>query len=323
MYDNCTFWLDRVDIGEETFSNLSNILTNVKEEISHETGESKIRGILKNLSIMQNEAGISIKGSLSRFYYWDDDEGKRGNLFPLDRRETEKAIKLMTDELGGVPMDKAKVRSLEFGSFIPVKKDVSEYLKRCGDYPRLQRCLFQDETLYYKHKGRRQPKMLCLYDKRKDAINKGYTITEGFDDYNLLKYELRLKGSIGRQLKCGEVTGITLYEKSFYNKLKDSYYKEFKKIIKIPYIEFEFLKCIKSVGDAEEMLLSTLIQEKGINVIENFIKMLQKKGVFSDRANYSRLRKKLNKIMQRTSPLNFDPLLRELENGITNMCLYA
>lgn len=110
---------------------------------------------------------------------------------------------------------------MEFGSFIPVKKEVSEYLKRCRDYRRLERCSFQEETLYYKHRGKRQPKMLCLYDKKKDAIHKGYTIPEGFENYNLLKYELRLKGSIGRQLKCSEVIGETLYEKSFYGKLKD------------------------------------------------------------------------------------------------------
>lgn len=66
-----------------------------------------------------------------------------------------------------------------------------------------------------------------------------------------------------------------------------------------------------------------LIQEKGIDIIEDFIKRLKVEYVFNDRANYSRLRKKLNEIMQRTSPLNFDPLLREVENGITNMCLYA
>ena len=196
MYDNIRFWLDRCEIREDAFQALPTYLTNAKDNIDRETGETKTAGFVANLRMMVNESGVSVQGSLSRFYHWDEDNGKRGNLYPLNRHDTQKANEMLSQRLGGVPMEKAKVRALEFGDWMPVNYPVAEYLKRCGAYPRLQRFQFKAETLYYRHKGKGQPKTLCLYDKRADAKAKGNELPQGFEDYNLLKYELRLNGSI-------------------------------------------------------------------------------------------------------------------------------
>lgn len=322
MYDNIRFWIDRIEIGEEVFQTLPSILHDAKEEIDIETGESKTKGFLANLRVSIYEAGMSVQGSLSRFYHWEEDNGKRGNLYPLNRHDTQKAIEMLSQKLGGVPMQKAKVRALEFGTFILVNYPVSEYLKRCGDYPRLMKIQVSKSTIYYKHKGKSQPKTLCLYDKKTQAKHNGYELPEGFEDYNLLKYELRLNGSIGRQLKCGEVTGETLYDNSFYKRLTQTYQKEFDKITKLPQTTIKAQDYIKSVSDGVEVLLSRMIREAGIEVIDSFIDELKGRNVFADRANYSRLKKKLSTIATKTSTGD-DLLLREMENGIFNICIYV
>ncbi len=322
MYDNVRFWIDRLVIGEGVFQALSTYLTNVKEIIDRETGEAKTTGYIANLRVMINESGMSVKGSLSRFYHWEEDNGKRGNLYPLNRHDTQKAIEMLSQKLGGVPMQKAKVRALEFGDWLPVRLPVAEYLKRCGSYPRLERFQFKAETLYYRHRGKAQPKTLCLYDKKADAKAKGYELPQGFEDYNLLKYELRLNGSIGKQLKWGEVTGETLYDRAFYKRLTDTYQQEFAKIKKLPQPNSRISESIKSVCDGVEVLLSRLIRQSGVEVIDAFIDELKIHNTFADRANYSRLRKKLTTIVSKTIKSD-DVLVWEIENSIMNRCLYV
>lgn len=322
MYDNVRFWIDRFEIGEEVFESLPNHLSNAKDYIDRETGEVNTMGCVANLKIKVNESGMSVQGSLSRFYHWDDDNGKRGNLYPLDRHDTQKAIEMLSKKLGGVPMRKAKVRSLEFGDWMPVIYPVAEYLKRCGGYPRLGRFQFESETLYYRHKGKSQPKTLCLYDKKADAKKKGYVLPQGFEDYNLLKYELRLKGSIGKQLKWGDVTGETLYDNAFYRRLTQTYLNEFYKIKKLPQSDSRLSESIKSVGDGVDVLLSRLIRQNGIDVIGSFIEELKSQHVFADRANYSRMKNKLTAIVNKTS-IGGDSLIMEMEQGIINRCLYV
>lgn len=323
MYDNVRFWIDRFEIGEEVFQSIPSHLTNAKDNIDRETGEAKTIGYLANLRVMVNESGMSVQGSLSRFFHWEQDNGKRGNLYPLDRHDTQKAIEMLSQKLGGVPMQKAKVRALEFGDWMPVSFPVAEYLKRCGGYPRLERFQFKAETLYYRHRGKGQPKTLCLYDKRADAKVKGYELPQGFEDYNLLKYELRLNGSIGRQLKWGEVIGETLYDKAFYKRLSDTYKQEFFKIKKLPQPNSRISESIKSVGDGVEALLSRFIRQSGVEVIDSYIEELKSQQTFADRANYSRLRSKLTTIANKTSKEDDDALVREMEIGVINRCLYV
>lgn len=219
-------------------------------------------------------------------------------------------------------MQKANVRALEFGDWMPVNFPVAEYLKRGGGYPRLERFQFKAETLYYWHRGKNQPKTLCLYDKRADAKAKGYELPQGFDGYNLLKYELRLNGTIGKQLKWGGVTGETLYDKGFYKRLSQTYRQEFLKIKKLPQPNSRISESIKSVGNAADALFSRLIRQSGVEVIDLYIEELKSQHAFADRANYSRLRSKLSTIANKTSIME-DTLISEMDNGIINRCLYV
>ena len=230
---------------------------------------------------------------------------------------------MLSQRLGDVPMHRAKVRALEFGDWMPVSFPVAEYLKRCGGYPRLERFQFKADTLYYRHKGENLPKTLCLYDKRDAAKAKGYELPQGFEDYYLLKYELRLNGSIGKQLNWGEVTGETLYDKGFYRRLTQTYQQEFFKIKKLPQQNSRISESIKSVGDGVDVLLSRLIRQLGVEIRDSYIDELKSQHTFTERANYSRLRSKLTILANKTPKDGDDALVREMGNGVVNRCLYV
>lgn len=179
MYDKVRFWIDRFEIGEEIFQSLPTYLTRAKDDTDREIGETKIKGYLANLRVMVNESGISMKGSLLRFFHCDEYNGKYGNLYPLNRHDTKKAIEMLSQRLGGVPIQKAKVRALEFGDWMSVNFSVAEYLNRCGSYPRLERFQFKAETLYYRYRERTRSRPYVCMIKEPMPKQKGMNCHRG------------------------------------------------------------------------------------------------------------------------------------------------
>lgn len=165
---------------------ISGYLDKAKEQTDLKTGEVCIFGSLDGLKVSIYTGGYSIIGSLAKYLY-------PSNVYPLDRHSTIQAIEKLSDALH-IDMREAKVTGLEFGTQFVMRKPVDEYLKKLGDMPKLARYHFDVGTLYYKHKGKQQPKVFCFYDKRADADAKGLIMPDGFAGTNLLKYEMRLNG---------------------------------------------------------------------------------------------------------------------------------
>ena len=297
------------------FNSLPSRLDNARQSIDLSTGESDGFGYLDGLRVTIKPSGISIKGSLSRFFYKDDNVG---NLFTLDRHTTRQAIEKLSERLG-FDVGCAKVRALEFGTYFMLREDVTKYLELMGAFPRLERVHYLPETLYYRHRGKQQSKTLILYDKRKDSIAKNYHLPDGFTDSNILKYELRLNGSLSKQIQWGEITASTLYDKEFYLRMIEIYKDMFHKIIKHRQMKQDSIKAIKSVGDAVEVLMARLIIQSRTDIVGDYLEELKSNKVFGDRANYSRLKSKLESLTSRCKLTESNELMEELNDCITNV----
>ena len=318
MYDNCTLWLDNFVVGEEVIKGLPLRLQNARQSVSIDTGETYSFGYIDGLRVNIYLSGISIKGSLSKFFYSNEDN--RGNLLNLNRHTTRQAIEKLSERLG-VDADMAKVRSLEFGTYFVMINPVADYLNQMGVSPRLRRINVMEQTLYYKHRSKQSPKVLKIYDKRAEAVQKGYKLPSGFENANLLKYELTLNGSIGKRLKWGEVTASTLYNGEFYRRLMQMYIDCYFMIEKRPQLksDIDMAKNIKSVGDACNALMARLLNQSGIDLIDSFVSELKSQSVFVDRANYTRLKKKLNEIAAKSGFTMSNDLISELDDCIINI----
>lgn len=315
MYDNCRLWIDRFQIDDDVFHSIPSRLDNARQSIDLTTGECNGFGYLDGLRVTIKESGISIKGSLSRFFYKDDNVG---NLFTLDRHTTQQAIEKLSDRLG-VDVGVAKVRALEFGTYFILRENVIKYLDLMGTFPRLERVHYHPETLYYRHKGKQQSKTIILYDKLKDSIVKGYHLPDGFSESNILKYELRLNGSLSKQIEWGEITAATLYDKDFYSKMIALYKGMFHKISKHRQMKQDSVKGIKSVGDAVEVLMARFILQSRTDIVGDYLEELKSQKAFEDRANYSRLKKKLESVATRCKITESNELMDELNDCITNV----
>ena len=310
MYDKIVIWKSR--IGDE-YPHLVTLLEDAKEQTDLETGEIKTYGSLQGLRVGIYPTAIRIEGSLPKFLY----EG--GNVIPLHRHTTEEAVKKLSDALQ-INLDDARVSALEFGANFLIRHKPAEYLKRMGELPRRQRYTFNIDTLYYKHKGKEQPDTFCLYDKISDAKAKGMPIPQGFEDKNLLRVELRLNGSLAKQMGVPEVKASTLYDRAFYNKIRCRFINTYFSISKLNKLNTHFMESIKTPKDAVDGFLGLMLAKAGgMQEIDAYLEELKANQVFSERINYKRTRDALYKAASKAKLSSKDELVAELDDCFINL----
>ena len=312
-YDKVTLWISR-DFAKHDISKMADRLNIGKVSEDIKTGVITMAGTMKGMSLYIKPNGISIMGSLPKFLYDD-------NIHPLTRKTTGEAIAALSEGLG-FDIGNALVTGLEFGMNFPVSNPVSDYLLKLGELDRMLRYKFSQSTLYYKPKGRKQPKVLCFYDKVADVKAKGMSIPAGFEDANILKYEMRLKGRLSHQLKVDNITASTLSDRGFYKMLIGLYQSYYRAIYKQKQTNNDDMNNVKSVSDALELLFGRLLNEGEQGKIDDFINELKQNKVFDNRNYYTRLKGKLKTFASKAGGGLDDELIKELDNDVMNLGAY-
>lgn len=314
MYDKVKIWIDRAIVGEQ-YPTIANYLDAAKQETDLQTGEVKTFGSLEGLKVSIFVGGLSVVGSLPKFMFGS-------NVYPLDRHTTAQAIEKMGDALH-IPIGEAAVTGVEFGTNFLMMHQVPDYLSKLGNMPRLSRYHFEPSTLYYKGTGKQQPKVFAFYDKIADATAKGMEYPEDMKGANLLKYEMRLNSRLPQQLGVPEVKASTLAETPFYRMMIKRYQDGYFSIAKLNQIKTDVMSEIKTVSDAFNVFVARLISQTGQTQIGGFLDELKEAGVFDDRKNYSRLKKKIQEVATKANITVSDELMRELDDEIRNCGAYV
>lgn len=310
MYDKVKLWAARTRATPD----VSKFLDRAKDQIDHDTGEVCTFGSLEGLKVSIYTGGISIIGSLAKYLY-------PNNIYPLDRHTTAQAIEKLSDSLH-ISLGDAKVTGLEFGTQFVMAHPVENYLSKLGDMPKLLRYHFDVGTLYYKPKGKQQLKVFAFYDKKADAVAKDMALPVGFDEANLLKYEMRINGRLPQQLGVPEVTAATLSEISFYRLMVKRYQESYFAISKNNQIKTDVMDEIKTVSDAFDVFVARLISQSDQTQIAGFLEELKEAKVFDDRKCYSRLKKKIQEVATKAGVTVSDELIKELDDEIKNIGAY-
>lgn len=307
MYDTLKLYLRQdsvkdVDLLAETPVFLENITEHSKND------EIYYSGSLNNLRMYVSEKGVSINGSIAKYYLSD-------NMQTLRRQDTEQAIQKLSDDLH-LPIKKANVSRIDFAhNFImQYKPDVYyPYLGESQYFNRFQ----QPKSLYYSNDSR----TLLFYDKPVEAKSKGYRIPEVWSDQNVLRYEIRYRRRLSKQFKEPEVRARTLYDEQFYIKLTDRYVSDFKSIhknVKIS-LDSENMATVKDFWDQMALLSIERIGQAGaVDLVEE----LRAKEVFDKPEYYSRLKKQIRDKSKKFQASDSTPLIDELESKISALKRY-
>ena len=270
---------------------ISGYLDNGNESSNVKTGEVSVFGNVENIKVMQYFGGYSIQGSLPKFLYGN-------NVCQLTRKEVGQAIEKLSDRLH-LPLNDARVTSIEVGANICLTKQHTAYTRLLGDMPRMQRVSMAD-TLYYQGSGKVQPKEYYFYDKVAEVKKHGGTMPQGLEAANMMRYEMRLNGRLPFQLSIPEFKGSTLQDREVYQELINRWLNGYLSINKLVNMEDEHLKKGMSVKEAQEVFIAQQIAKGGSSMIDEFIAKLKQNECFDNRLYYNRVKSNLQKLASKT-----------------------
>ena len=270
---------------------ISGYLDNGNESSNVKTGEVSVFGNVENIKVMQYFGGYSIQGSLPKFLYGN-------NVCQLTRKEVGQAIEKLSDRLH-LPLNDARVTSIEVGANICLTKQHTAYTRLLGDMPRMQRVSMAD-SLYYRGSGKVHPRQYYFYDKVAEVRKSGGTMPQGLEAANMMRYEMRLNGRLPFQLSIPEFKGSTLQDRKVYQELINRWLNGYLSINKLVNMEDEHLKKGMSVKEAQEVFIAQQIAKGGSSMIDEFIAKLKQNECFDNRLYYNRVKSNLQKLASKT-----------------------
>jgi len=312
MFDSIKLWMPQERTGT------SDILAQTPvylQSITEHTKAGRIHysGLLKNLNIYVSERGVSVKGSLAKFHLGD-------NIQTLTRSDTEQAVNRLSDELH-LSMQKADISRVDFACNFIMKHKPEIYYPYLGESQYFDRHT-KANSLYYESGSRTK----LFYDKLSEAKSKHVNIPERLKDSNILRYEIRYKRRLGKQLHEPEITAGTLFKEAFYIKLVERYVSEYQSIHKnaeISELESCFNTAIMNTPkDVKDQLAIIGLMAIGQNRFTELVEEWRAKDVLAKPEYYSRLKRDMRELSKEIESSGSNPLIEELDKKISRVKMH-
>lgn len=305
MYDTIHIFKHEDRAGNR-LAHTPQLLDNVSEHLRD--NRYSVSGSLNNLNVNVFESGVSVKGSLAKYFLND-------NIQTLRRQDTARAIEQLSDELQ-FDVNEAHITRLDFAHNFVMDNKPEVYYPYLGEAQYFKR-LIQPESLYYKNGNRTK----LFYDKLSEAKYRAVTVPEMLSGRYLLRYEIRYSKRLSKQLKEPEVKAGTLSDESFYIKLIDRYVSEYLSIHKNAGFNFDEDN-MATPKDFWIQLALIKADEIGQDRLMQQIEEWRAKGIFSKPEYYSRLKKEIRDKSQKYKASESGHLVAELDEKISALKRY-
>ena len=307
MYDTINLWLPIDKAGSFDISKTMQHLSNITEH-TRDDGQIYASGYLKNYKVNISGQGVSLKGSLAKYFLPD-------NFHTLSRSDSARAFEMMSDELC-LPIQKANVSRIDFSQNLLMDFEPQAYynfLGECQYYHRQP----QSKSLYYTN-GLRQK---LFYNKIAEGKAKGLSLPDVWNGQNVLRYEMRFTSRLPKQFNKAEITASSLSDEQFYMTVFDKWLAEYEAINKLHSINFN-LSDMNSPKDFWKqinlMAVNVIGQDKIMQEIEN----LRHQKAFNKPEYYSRLKKEIRELCKIPEMTASSDLVAELDKKIKSSKRY-
>lgn len=302
MYDNLDLTVHKAVCPNTDFIQfVPQYLTNISTHGVNQFGEY-VTGYLDNLKVSIAENRVKIYDSSLCKYYLGD------NFKTLSKGDTKRAIEKISDCLQ-LPFHLANVTRIDFAQNLIMQHNEKVYYPYLGEaqyYNRLE----QNNGLYYNN----QLRQLLFYGKEYEQKVKKQPIPELYKNRNVLRFELRFRKQIRKQLKQPEITAGLLSDEVFYCNLVKRWRSEYLAIQKI---NSKLIK-MKPTGSKKEfieILALFTILELGQPAIINKVKEWQESGEISKKQAYD-IRNSIKNISKTPMDEKGNDLINELNRKI-------
>lgn len=307
MYDTLKLWLPADSLnGSDYLNKLPVVINDIKQGYSNST--YYINGYLDGLKLSISDKGVSILGSLCKYYL-------RDNINTLTRQDTQRAFEQLSDIMQ-VPVINAKVCRIDTSQNFLMKYEPElyyHYLGECKNYYRLT----QPHSLYYSNDLRTK----LFYDKIKESKKKRVAIPEIWLNKNVIRYELRYTSRLAKQFNTSMVIASDLYKEEFYTNLIDKWLLEYETIQKNKQFNLNY-DTMKQPKDFKDQLFLLKLSELGQVETNQLIDLMKAKNCFEHKEYYSRLKADIKRMYKKHQPEQADELISELSNKIKRVTQY-
>jgi hypothetical protein len=301
MYDTIHLWLPSDIIGLASIDNslqyLSDVTTTNKSD-----GQYYHTGYLKNYRVIVSEQGVSLKGSLAKYFLPD-------NMHSLSRSDSARAFEMMADTLH-LPIQYAKVKRIDIAQNFLMRYEPEAYYSYLGDCQHYQR-LTQVKSLYYTNSLRQ----MVFYNKVAEAKAKKQILPDVWTDKNVLRYECRYSKRLAKQFNRPDITASTLTDEKFYICVVDRWLSEYEAINKNNTINFNISQ-MSSPKDFWKQLNLITINLIGQDKIMQEIENMRHQKAFEKPEYYSRLKKEIRELLKTPHLTSSSDLVEELDRKI-------
>ena len=301
MYDTINLWLPNDNASsfdlEKTLQNLSGIT-----EHSRNDGQFYFSGFLKNYKVNISGQGISLKGSLAKYFLPD-------NFHTLTRSDSARAFEKMADELL-LPISQAKVNRIDFAQNFLMDFEPEAYYSFLGDCQYYHRQPLS-QSLYYSNTLRQK----LFYNKIAEGKAKGLSLPDVWNGQKVLRYEMRFTSRLPKQFNQSEITPSSLTDEKFYMAIFDKWLAEYEAINKLHSINFN-LSDMNSPKDFWKQINLMAVNMIGQDKIMQEIENLRHQKAFDKPEYYSRLKKEIKELCKTPEMTASSDLVAELDKKI-------
>ncbi|GHA68720.1 phage/plasmid replication domain-containing protein [Pontibacter akesuensis] len=301
MYDTTKLFLSQEQAGGSVQDCL-HYLTNLSETYRQESGQTYIAGNAGNLRVGVSVHGVSITGSLAKFYLGT-------NLHTLNRSDSRRAFEMMADTLH-LPIQKATVSRVDIGHNLVMDHKPELYYQHLGPSAKYQR-LVQPKSLSYQNNLRSYK----FYNKIAESRKNGVAIPDVYRGKHLLRAELCYMQRLPKQFNQALITPDTLTDEQFYISMYDRWFKEYEAISKVGLAKMDTSK-INTPDDYLKQLLAMCIQEKGLDTVLHHVEVSKEQHMFKHAAYYSNLKRKLKELCSSNTFADQPELIKELNKKV-------
>lgn len=307
MYDTINLWLPMDKIGSFDFSTTLQSLTGITEH-TKDDGQIYVSGYLNNYKVSISAQGVSLKGSLAKYYLPD-------NFHTLTRSDSARAFEMMADELH-LPIQKAKVNRIDFSQNFIMDFEPQAYYNFLGESQYYERQP-QSKSLYYTNTLRQK----LFYNKIAEGKSKGLKLPDVWKGQNVLRYEMRFTSRLPKQFNQSEIAASKLSDEKFYVALFDKWLAEYEAINKLHTINFN-LSDMNSPKDFWKQMNLMTINMIGQDKIMMEIENLRHQKAFDKPEYYSRLKKEVKELCKTPEMTSASDLVAELDKKIKSSKRY-
>lgn len=300
MYDTLHLWHD---------GNAKGIALKLDEVTEHIKGEDYyITGGLKNLNLCSSEKGVSIKGSLAKWFFGN-------NLQTLTRADTQQAIESLSDTLY-LSLKNAKLSRIDFAQNFSMQYEPKIYYPYFGDSKHFKRSGLST-SLYYTKKNIKK----LFYDKNEEYKANNGKIDESLFKKNLLRFEVRFMKQLPKIFNKDSINVGMLYDEDFYVRLFNKWFDEYSNIDKISKMAFREDVWLKPSDFFNQLTLKSIIDLGGQNEVLELIEETRKRGQFERPEYPSRAKGMIKDLFKNELLMESSELIQELDKKVRQVKL--